>query len=140
MAVEELETNEQTTPLLDDEGVYQELLKRSDGNFTGNEETIKRFEPLYKKLHSLATQIGSAYSDVSKLYGLNPGKIDIVLGGGRAKGKPFKEDSDLDIFFYIENPSENLDSLPLAKYPKDPLRAMDEQNIKMQTPIRTKHY
>ena len=114
-----------------DESIYDDLLARSGGQFKGDESAIATFMPIYRKLHTLGRDIGAAYAGVCKSYGLNPGKIDVVLGGGRAKGKPFKEDSDLDLFFYIQNPTQRLDSIRFDKH-SDPLEAQDEQIVKMQ--------
>ncbi len=119
--------------ILSDENVYNELLTRSGGQFVGNEKAIKELELIYKKLHSVAVEMANAYKSTSSQYELNPGRIEVVLGGGRAEGKPFKEGSDLDIFFHIENPDQNLDSTPLAKYPTSPVDAMDEKLIKMRS-------
>lgn len=118
---------------LSDQGIYSELLVRSGGQFTGNQEAINELMPVYKKLHSISLVIGGAYKKIAAQYGLQPGKVEVVLGGGRAKGEPFKEGSDLDIFFHIENPDQNVDSLPITKYPSNPVGAMDEKNIKMQS-------
>lgn len=129
---EETKSSVETTPL-SDESIYSELLARSGGQFTGNQEVIDELTPTYKRLHSIASEIGRAYKETSAQYGLQPGRVEVVLGGGRAKGKPFKEGSDLDIFFHIESPDQNLDSLPIVKYPSNPISAMDEKNLKMQS-------
>lgn len=115
-----------------DDDIYRELLRRSGGKFTGDSTEIEMFEPIYRKLHTLGQKLGDAYLEIAHQFGDNPGKVNIVLGGGRAKGSPFKEDSDLDVFFYVENPKGGLDSKPFDKHPDNPWDAVDERTIKQQ--------
>lgn len=109
---------------VDDDGLYDELLNRSGGKFTGDETSLKEIIPVYKKIHTIALEIGRAYKETSETYGLHPGQTDVVLGGGRVKGKPFKEGSDLDIFFYVQDQSQGLDSINPD--------SLDEQNTRMR--------
>lgn len=118
-------------PEINNQSLFDQLIDRSGGQFTGDKETIEKFKIVYEQLNDLAKSIVEAYIQICDKYTLNPGRVDLVLGGGRAKGKPFKADSDLDLFFYVENPKEALDTINLTKA-EDPMDALDEKNMRMQ--------
>jgi len=118
--------------ILSDDYIYNCLLKRAGEKLEGPKEAVEKFETVYRKLHTAADKIGLAYKEVcQQQFRFNPGKVDIVLGGGRIKGKPLAKSSDLDLFIFVENPKESIDLTAIINSTPNPLEAMDRNNLAM---------
>ena len=64
------------------------------------------------KLPQIADNLVLAYKRILDANQLSPGKIELYLVGGRAKGKPINEKSDIDLVFVVENPEAKLEDAP----------------------------
>jgi len=85
----------------------------------GLAETKRKFEDLYKKLPEIADQLIKKYRFALRIFELDPGQIKLFMVGGRIKGKPLKADSDIDLIFVVENPSQSAEgsgSITSANY------------------------
>ncbi|EET90042.1 MAG: hypothetical protein LVQ97_00265 [Candidatus Micrarchaeales archaeon] len=85
------------------------------------EATAAKFRHIYEKLPTAAESIASAYSLLMHKYGLDCGKVELLLVGGRVKGKPLANDSDLDIVFQVETPENGMSWLKLNSKIKMPI-------------------
>ncbi len=85
------------------------LMLRLDGEKSPEiEATAAKFRRIYEKLPAAADGIANAYSSIMRRYGLDCGKVGLLLVGGRVKGKPLAKDSDLDIVFQLEMPENGM--------------------------------
>ena len=101
----------------------QELLVTTKHEPAG-EELRTDFEKVYEQLAETADQIVDMYRATLRKYNLNPGEIRLNMVGGRVKGKPLKEESDIDLIFQTSNRSEDAETLQLTRF-KNPLDAQD---------------
>jgi hypothetical protein len=121
---------------INDSLIYNALIARAGGKFNGPPGTVKTFENICKNLHTTANKIARIYQEVcQQQFNLDPGKIEIVLGGGRVKGKPLTSESDLDLFIFVEKPDESIDLHSILNRVPDPLDAMDLYNLTLGTII-----
>lgn len=88
-------------------------------------EIKRKFEQIYTQLPEIATHILMEYSELLHKWDLDPGRVDLYMVGGRVKGKPLKEDSDIDLIIGVENPSQSAEVLLFDRFPGDPIAAMD---------------
>lgn len=106
----------------------QELLTRSRGVEIPPELHSKRaeFETIYEKLPEIVQDLLAAYKEVLTMYKLDPGEVRLYLVGGRVKGKPLKEDSDLDLIFSVSNVKQSPGAVLLEGYD-----VLDSQDYKL---------
>ena len=98
------------------------LMLRLDGEKSPEiEATAAKFRRIYEKLPSAADGIANAYYSLMRKYGLDCGKVELLLVGGRVKGKPLAKDSDLDIVFQLEMPENGMSWLKLNSKIKMPI-------------------
>jgi hypothetical protein len=76
----------------------------------GLAETRKKFEKIYEKLPEATKKIADSYHSLLSQYHLNPGEIRVYMVGGRVKGKPLSEDSDIDLVFAVKDVSKSAES------------------------------
>lgn len=88
-------------------------------------EIKRKFEQIYTQLPEIATHILTEYNQLLHKWDLDPGRVNLYMVGGRVKGKPLKEDSDIDLIIGVENPSQSAEVLLFDRFPGDPIAAMD---------------
>lgn len=76
------------------------------------------------KLHSNADTLRKAVSDTWKKWGFDVGQVDAHIVGGRAKGTPVKEGSDVDVRIQLERQP--------SMEGKDPIDFMERRNAAME--------
>ncbi|MEM2121199.1 MAG: hypothetical protein QXU20_00885 [Candidatus Woesearchaeota archaeon] len=88
---------------LSDEEIIGELIRRHNSTkHYVSKEIEERFLNAYKVLPKAGREIVKAYKEiVLSDGGRDPKGVLLVLIGGRAKGKPLVEDSDIDLTFAI---------------------------------------
>lgn len=86
----------------------------------GVEGLERRLNATVDRLHASADSLKSSVSDIYKKWGFDVGNVDAHIVGGRAKGTPIKEGSDVDVRIQIEK--------PLRLEGKEPLDYMDRRN------------
>ncbi len=69
------------------------------------------FSNIYKKLPEFSEIFLKEYGKKAQELKLDPGLKGLYIVGGRVKGKPISDDSDIDIFMVVENPMESIESL-----------------------------
>ncbi len=87
-------------------------------------KTAEDFEKVYPRLLEFSDHLIQRYQEIANRYRLNPGEIRLYMVGGRVRGTPLKEDSDIDLIFAVENPGSSLGRIPFERF-SDPLEAWD---------------
>lgn len=62
-------------------------------------KATQEIESSIKALSEKKAEIKTVYSDLAKKWGFDSGEVNFEVVGGRAKGKPIKADSDVDVVF-----------------------------------------
>ena len=102
-------------------GLRLKLQETTDPRITVTKE---KFEFIYMHLLEAASRIVKNYRAICTRNGLDPGKIRLYMVGGRVKGKPLKEDSDIDLLFCVENYRQSPENFQFARFP-DAIDAYD---------------
>jgi hypothetical protein len=91
-----------------DNPIVQSLLTKSREAEIPEELHIKRdeFEAIYKALPDIAQELVAAYKEILGAYKLNPGEVKLYMVGGRVKGAPLKETSDIDLIFSVQDKNQ----------------------------------
>src|SRR4051794_32128336 len=90
--------------------------KLSVGPEPGIQSVAIEFRNVYEHLSEAASRIIVSYKDILAGAGFNPGRVRLYMGGGRLKGKPLREDSDIDLFFTVDNTQESLNGKRQQRY------------------------
>lgn len=104
------------------------LLEKQNSNpIEASAETKKKFEQLYQKLPEFAERITKDYFDIMQKNYRNPGEIRLYMVGGRIKGQPLKDSSDIDLVFAVENERGGAERALFDRYPGDASSANSER-------------
>lgn len=108
--------------------ITRDLLVRSRSVEIVEELHSKRseFEEIYEKLPIISQMLLAAYKEILTAYKLNPGEVRLYMVGGRVKGKPIKEDSDIDLIFCVANKNHSPGAVMLEGY-----KPLDSQDYKL---------
>lgn len=91
-----------------------------------SEETRKKFEVLFEKLPDFAERLTRDYYQILAGNGRVPGEVRLYMVGGRVKGQPLKDTSDVDLYIAVENPKQGAEKPLFDRFPGDVVSAISE--------------
>ncbi|MEM3841360.1 MAG: nucleotidyltransferase domain-containing protein [Candidatus Micrarchaeaceae archaeon] len=94
------------------ESNIRRLIRTSEAD--GREEKLElnsEFIKIYKKLPQFAEKLISSYKKVSSNLGMPDEVVRVYMVGGRVKGTPISDDSDIDIFIATESARSSIESI-----------------------------
>jgi hypothetical protein len=94
------------------------LLSKLDTDTNANRfpETREKLVYAYKQLPAFSEKAVNAYYHLCAQYNLDPGEIRLYMVGGRVRGTPLKEDSDIDLVFAVENYQQSIEHLHFDRF------------------------
>ena len=76
----------------------------------------KEFTNIYSALPKFAERLLDAYVATASSINLDVKDLGVYMVGGRVKGKPISQDSDIDIFIVTDTPDSSIESLKRIAY------------------------
>ncbi len=95
--------------------ITEEVIKRQKDTPKGLELLAQKFLEVYRILPKFSEDLCNDYRKIALSYSQDPGKVVLLLGGGRARGDVLKPSSDIDLYFFVENIEGSID--PYAFFP-----------------------
>lgn len=106
---------EEIQQLHDQALISNDIISKHDGTDHPIEyaKDAVEFREIYKQLPAIAGEMAISYKEILSRHGKEPGRVSIHMVGGRAKGAPLKEESDIDLIVVCEDIKQSMERIAL---------------------------